>query len=53
MSWSDIAALCRRWIEQIYSDNGLWPTVATLLIIIAAIVLLAYLDINPGEWIAN
>lgn len=39
------------WLKQVYKDNGLWPTLITLLVIIAILTGLAYLDISYQDWL--
>lgn len=35
----------KSWIEQVYKDNGIWPTIITGLVIVALLAGLAYLNI--------
>jgi len=38
------------WIQKVYADNGLWPTLITLLLGIAVVVALTMLDIQWTAW---
>lgn len=38
------------WIAKIYADNGLWATVAVVVLIVALVVASNYLDVQILEW---
>ena len=39
------------WIAKVYADNGLWPTVAVLVLLAALVVAGNYLDVSLLEWL--
>jgi hypothetical protein len=41
----------KSYLETIYRDNGLLPTVLTVLGFVSILVVLAYLGINPLAWL--
>jgi uncharacterized membrane protein len=38
------------WIQKIYEDNGLWSTVAVVVLIVVLVVAGNYLDVSLLEW---
>lgn len=46
MDLNDLLETAKAWIVRIYADNGLWPTLITLLVVVIVLVLLA----NLGVW---
>lgn len=39
------------WIERVYTDHGIGATLATVVVMVAVIVLFMYLDVNVLEWL--
>lgn len=39
------------WLERVYEDHGIGATLATVIVLVAIIVLFMYLDVNALEWL--
>lgn len=39
------------WIETVYKDNGLWPTIITGFVILALLAAGVYFDMNWITWL--
>ena len=43
----------KSYLEAIYRDNGLLPTVLTIIVMIAVLVGLSYAGVNPFAWMTG
>ena len=49
----NVLATLKSYIETIYRDNGLLPTVLTIIAMIAILVGLSYAGVNPLAWMTG